>query len=372
MNKQPERQSIWNTLPLIGFIVSEWQTLHVEQTRLCYSLAPMSLGTSKLPPYPIDMWPLLSLPLGPLDEAGVPFYALNDLPNGYYATVIAQYALAQWNAYLKTGDEESKKSFIIQAQWLVAHESNVSHDAGGWPFPLPSRDYFAATPWLSALIQGNAISVLVRAYILTGEGIFLQVARRAVRTFELDIHDGGVSTSIDNEGIFFEEVAAYPAAHILNGYIFSLFGLYDYVSVTNDTRIDGLIERSLATMHVVIDTYDLGYWSSYDLLYKSPAPRFYHDQHSVLLEALSRYSGCEHCRMLSARWVGYQTRLSCRLRYFIVSRFVRYRRGFKHAGIRGAFSRIVRPKSSPLPRLVSSLTAAPLSTQINSADEVHQ
>jgi heparosan-N-sulfate-glucuronate 5-epimerase len=356
MNKQPERQSIWHSLPLIGFIITEWQTLHAEQTRACYSLAPMSLGTSKMPPYPVDMWPLLSLPLGTLDETGVPYYTLNDFPNGYYATMIAQYALAQWNVYLKTGEEESKKAFMTQAEWLVAHESRVSHDAGGWPFPLPSRDYFAAAPWLSALIQGNAISVLVRAYILTGEDIFLQVARRAVRTFELDIHNGGVSTSIDNDGIFFEEVAVYPAAHILNGYIFSLFGLYDYVSVTSDTRIARLIDRSLAAMHVIIDAYDLGYWSSYDFLYKSPAPRFYHDQHSVLLVALSRYSGCEHCRKLSARWAEYQTRPSCRLRYFIVSRFVRYRRGFQHEGMRGAFFRIFRPKSAPQMRIIHERT----------------
>jgi hypothetical protein len=370
MNKKTQRLSIWLKLPLIGFIVSEWQTLHADQTRPCYSLAPVSLSNSQLPPYPIDMWPLLSLPLGPLDEAGVPYYALNDLPNGYYATVIAQYALAQWNAYLKTGDEESKKAFMTQAEWLVAHESHVSHDAGGWPFPLPSRDYFAAAPWLSALIQGNAISVLVRAYILTEEDIFLQVARRAIRTFELDIHNGGVSAQMNNGGIFFEEVAAYPAAHILNGYIFSLFGLYDYVSVTNDTQIARLIDRSLATMHDVIDAYDLGYWSSYDLFYKSPAPRFYHDQHSVLLLALSRYSGCEHCRMLSAKWAEYQTHLSCRLRYFIMRSFIRYRRGFQHAGMRGALFRIFKPKSPPLPGLVTSLSVAPLPTQISPADEV--
>src|SRR5438552_157577 len=81
-------------------------------------------------------------------------------------------------------------------------------------------------PWLSALTQGNCVSVLVRAYQLTDEEIFLKVARRAIRSFELDIQNGGVSVFVGDDGIFFEEVAVSPAAHILNGYILALFGLY--------------------------------------------------------------------------------------------------------------------------------------------------
>ena len=109
--------------------------------------------------------------------------------------------------------------------------------------PFSVSDYNASAPWLSALTQGNAVSVLVRAYRLTHEEVFLQVARRAMRTFELDIRDGGVSTSIGEDGVFFEEFAVYPASHVLNGYILALFGLYDYADLTGDTRVAALIRR---------------------------------------------------------------------------------------------------------------------------------
>ena len=169
----------------------------------------------------------------------------------------------------------------------------------------------------------------MRAYRLTGEAIFLQVARRAIHTFELDILDGGVSSLIGNDGIFFEEVAVYPAAHILNGYIFALFGLYDYIRITDNQTITLLIQKSLSTFHTLIDEFDIGYWSRYDLLFKHLAPQFYHKLHILMLEALSKYSGCEHCSALAARWAEYQKKLTYRLHYLIASFTARYCRGLR-------------------------------------------
>ncbi len=335
--------SFWHCLPIIGFLVSEWQVWREEQTRPRYGLAALPPNRSQLPPYPIDMWPLLAVPYGMLDEAGVPFsVATRRYPAGYYATPIAQYGLAQWNAYLATGEEKHRQAFLIQADWLVTHEVRLADGAGGWPFTIPLYDYYTPVPWLSALVQGNGISVLVRAYRLTGQEVFLHLARRAVHTFELDIAEGGVSASIGQHGVFFEEVAVHPAAQILNGYLFALFGLYDYVALTADAHIATLIERSLLTLHTLLDEFDLGYWSSYDLLYRQPAPLFYHDQHSTLLQALASYSGCEHCRRMAARWTSYQHSFSCRLRYFLVSRFIRYRRGLRRVGLGRAVLRVFK------------------------------
>ncbi len=277
---------------------------------------------------------LLGLPLGTLDEAGVPYNrATKDYPAAYQPTTIAQYALASWNTFLTTGDEKHKQAFMIQARWFVDHESRLSHDSGGWSIPFAVPAYNASAPWLSAMTQGEAISVLVRAYLLTGEDVFLQVARRAIRTFELDIRDGGVSTSI-GEGVFFEEVAVYPAAHILNGYLFALFGLYDYVALTSDAQIAKLIERSLVTLHAIIDQFDVGYWSRYELVFGHMASLFYHSLHVLQLEALVRYSGCMHCAALARRWAGYQQSRICRMRYFIASRFPRYFRALERRLIR--------------------------------------
>jgi heparosan-N-sulfate-glucuronate 5-epimerase len=304
--------------PLISPFILKWKYWRRSERLPHYSLASVKHPVSAFPPYAIDMWPLLALPFGTLDEDGVPKYnAQMGYPTWYHPTVIAQYALAHWNAYIATEDQKHLQAFMTQGNWLVAHESRLADDRGGWLMSFPSHRYNALDPWLSALTQGNCISVLVRAYHLTDKDVFLQVARRAIRTFELDIKEGGVSTSIGGNGIFFEEVAACPPAHILNGYILALFGLYDYVALTDDSSIAELIQRSLVALHTLIDEFDTGYWSYYDLRFKGLAPRFYHALHITLLQALARYSGCEHCAALAEHWARYQQSFLCRMRYLI-------------------------------------------------------
>ena len=286
-----------------------------------YYLASDAHTHPELLPYPIDMSPLLRLPFGTLDEDGVLYNAASgDIPAAYHPTSIAQYALACWNAYLAVGDKKQREAFETQAYWLLSHELRFPNGAGGWPIPFAAKDFHVSKPWLSALTQGNVISVFVRAYQLTCKSMFLEAAQRAVRTFELDILDGGVSTRLAGDGIFFEEVAAYPAAHVLNGYILALFGLYDFLALTQESEIAALIQRSLTTFHAIIDEFDAGYWSRYDLLHRHLVPLFYHALHIVLLKALADYSGCEHCMQLAIRWEAYQHRFSCRLRYLITSR----------------------------------------------------
>lgn len=249
-----------------------------------------------------------------LDDAGVPIQVHQA---GYQPTSIAQYALSQWNHYLATNDERHRQIFLAQALWLVEHEARIGNDAGGWPISHPHPDVRGESPWLSALAQGNALSVLVRAYQLTQEEVFLEVARRAVRTFHLDILDGGVSAPLGEVGIYFEEVAVYPATHILSGFIFALFGLYDYVALTGDVQTERLIFRSLATMHSLVDEFDVSFWTCSDLLHRHLASPAHLELQAELLEALAKYNGCEHCSRLASRWKNYRLNVGSRLYYLI-------------------------------------------------------
>src|SRR5437660_8341403 len=84
--------------------------------------------------YPIDMSSFLALPNCNFDEKGIPYY-LN--PIGYHPTTIVQYALARWNQYLTTHEEEQRGVFLAQARWLVEQEANIGDDASGWPISFP-------------------------------------------------------------------------------------------------------------------------------------------------------------------------------------------------------------------------------------------
>ncbi|MEO7001947.1 MAG: D-glucuronyl C5-epimerase family protein [Ktedonobacterales bacterium] len=337
------KRSLVSYIPVVNLVAKEWRLWRDERSKPRFGLEPVTLGSPDLPAYPIAMAPLLALPFGHLDADGVPYNVKNGAYGGaYQPTSIAQYALAQWNAYLRDHDERRLQAFLAQARWLAAHETRLVNGAGVWPIPFPAPAYGAPGPWLSALTQGNVASVMTRAYRVTGDAAWLAIARRAVHAFTVDILDGGVQAPVGGDGVFFEEAATYPAARILNGYILALFGLYDYIELTGDAAIKRLAEQSVETLHSIISGYDMGFWSRYDLLHQQPANRFYHTLHIHLLRALARYTGCQHCLALADRWARYDRSLRCRAHYYWTSRTLRYRTGLARLARRRSLARAQR------------------------------
>jgi glycosyltransferase involved in cell wall biosynthesis len=229
--------------------------------------------------------------------------------------VVAQYALACWNSYVANGEGQSKKAFLGAALWLVGRARHLGSDAIGWPLTYAHPLYCTKGSWLSAVAQGGGLSVLVRAYQLTGDRLFLKTANRAARTFELDILDGGVCTPVGAGGLFFEEAAVYPAAHTLHGCVFALLGLCDYVSITGNPHTQRSIEQGEATLHSVFDEFDLGFWTRADLLRRDLATPTELAQQTALLRALAGCRKCLHCEERALLWQRYQRNPLLRLRY---------------------------------------------------------
>src|ERR1700716_3288740 len=73
-------------------------------------------------------------------------------------------ALIYWEQYLNIGDRQLREIFLEQANWLVQHEVGIGEDAGGWPMTVSHPTVFTTGSWLSSLVQGISLSVLVRAY----------------------------------------------------------------------------------------------------------------------------------------------------------------------------------------------------------------
>ena len=155
----------------------------------------------EMPAYPMDMSVFLALTDRTFETEDEP---CQGSPKVYDVSTIAQYALAYWNRYLISREEHDRSVFLAQAKWLakwlVKHEVRIDDDAGGWPISMVHPDVGSGGSWLSALVQGCALSVLIRAYKLTRNDRFLNVAQRVARTFERDILDGGVSAPIGENG----------------------------------------------------------------------------------------------------------------------------------------------------------------------------
>lgn len=280
-------------------------------------------GESPFPRYPVDLSTYLALSPDAFDEAGI---ACNK--RQHHPATIAHVALAHWNQYLTDREERAYQVFLAQARWFVAHEEHSGGGGGIWPITQPYPGIDGSRMWLSATAQGGALSVLLRAYRLTGEDTFFATAQRAQRSFERDILDGGVQAPVGEAGAFFEEISVYPAAHHLIGFFFALLGLYDYVWLTGDASVEQLIQRSQATLHDLLNEFDTGYWVLTDLLHRRLATPEQMVLQTQLLGILAAHEECEQCKTRASRWKEYQQKRASRLRYLFSNQCALLNRAF--------------------------------------------
>jgi hypothetical protein len=256
--------------------------------------------------YPIDLRPLAAgFRRGPGDVVIVPG------PGGgwYHNPVsVSLYALSLHTA---AAPGRAGPLFLTQAR----HLRSAQDEGGGWRYLVPVRRYGVEPGWYSAMAQGLAVSVLLRAHDATGEVSYADAAAAAAALLLRPLGDGGCSHYDDGGRPFPEECAADPPAHILIGALFALIGLGEYEARSG---CHGYL-AGVARVAAELPGYDLGYWSRYDLRFAAPATMAYHSLHVSLLEAVARplpRPDPARPRLLdtAARWDAYRRHPGNRLR----------------------------------------------------------
>ena len=90
-------------------------------------------------------------------------------------------------------------------------------------FPMP-HTFALEPPWHSALAQGEAVSFLLRAAQVLERPELVELAERAAESL---LDPGSALVATTSEGPVLQEYPTDPPAHVLNGWLFALWGLYD-------------------------------------------------------------------------------------------------------------------------------------------------
>ena len=98
------------------------------------------------------------------------------------------------------------------------------------------------------MAQGQGISLLVRAHAANGGTKYLNAAGRAFQSFLAGTDQGGIAFTDAGGNLWFEEYLVSPPTHILNGFIWAAWGVYDYFLVTGSLQAKTLFEQLVKTL----------------------------------------------------------------------------------------------------------------------------
>ncbi len=223
----------------------------------------------------------------------VPKYKVDTGEEIYFSIGVFQYGLAAYDLLLQTGEQIYRDKLLACAEWALENQES----GGGWV----TFAYKRAENNYSSMAQGEGISMLIRAHILTGDERFADAAHKAREFMLTPITDGGTAEYID-EGVLLYEDTCNPV--ILNGWIFSLWGLYDYCKYFCDQQSRDVLEKTLAALCNKLPSFDTKYWSKYEDGKRICSP-FYHKLHIAQLEVMYDLFGDDVYKDYADKWASY-------------------------------------------------------------------
>ena len=207
-----------------------------------------------------------------------------------FPVAVFQFSFGLLDYYYESKDERYLVKFRQCADWALSKQ----RADGAWD----NFSYAYPTHPFGAMAQGEGASMLLRAYKLFDDAKYLDAASKAIEFMLKPLEEGGC-TMYDGKDVVFQEFQHLPT--VLNGWIFSWWGLYDYVLVSHDPRLKQVMERSLSSLVKFLPRFSCAIWSMYDLGGKITSP-FYHNLHIAQMDAMFRLTGQEIFNQFAYRW----------------------------------------------------------------------
>lgn len=230
-----------------------------------------------------------------LDDKGIPLLKVDNGNNIYFPIMIFQYGLGAYDKYLLSDKKDKKmlEKVISCAMWALKNQE-LNGAIKNFEYKYPKNPY-------SSMAQGELVSLLLRTYLETKDIVYKESAIKAINFMILDIKNGGTTEYI-GEKIYFLEYTHLPV--VLNGWIFSLFGIFDYLLLTKDKIVQQIYNHSLYTLEKELYKFDNEYWSMYNSENIIASP-FYHKLHISQLYVLYDLTGIKKFKEYAIKWDGY-------------------------------------------------------------------
>lgn len=254
------------------------------------------------------------------DKNGIPMVLYSG--KYYYNPVtMAQFALSSFAEFYR--GEKSSAEFLRTTDKILSYMGSDGALRYEFEWYNGNTGEKYKKGWTSSMAQGQALSCFVRAYEITKDPKYIEGGNRALKFLMLEKEKGGVRTNLRDldpalrEKIFYEEYVSTPNSYTLNGYIYTLLGLYDWAILTADypdkvgsNNAEWGFLQGVDSLQYVIHLYDVGGFTNYDLGYMNfdVGPKLlpgYHAIHIKLLHALHSITGIQRFKDFEELWKTY-------------------------------------------------------------------
>jgi hypothetical protein len=118
-----------------------------------------------------------------------------------------------------------------------------------------------APPWTSAMSQATGLEALSRAFQATGNTDYLTIGTQALPVFSAR-PPVGVNVKAP-AGTRFLQYTFAPTTDIINAFLQTLIGLYDFAQVSHNATASALFAAGNAEAQAELPSFDTGAWSLY-------------------------------------------------------------------------------------------------------------
>jgi heparosan-N-sulfate-glucuronate 5-epimerase len=215
---------------------------------------------------------------------------------------VAQLGLGGWQ--LAAADARWLELVTATVDWILGESDAEGRIAFEFAYP---HTFDLPPPWYSAMAQGEAASLLVRAAVALERP---ELTAAAERTASSLLDGSSPVIAVTPEGVVLQEYPTDPPSHVLNGWIFALWGLYDVAlagGAASAAARAGFAD-GVTTLIARLPLYEAGWkgaWSRYDLfphrIVHVTSP-FYHRLHVEQLRALHQLQGEPLLSETADRW----------------------------------------------------------------------
>jgi hypothetical protein len=205
----------------------------------------------------------------------------------YHPLLLCDKAFRLLNAYTRTGDP----AYLDWARRYAAKMRELAVTSDGALFMPYSFDFpqtGVRAPWFSGMAQGMTLTVFVRMYRATGEQQYLTAANQLFRSFQRSGPAGRpwVSRVSDTHELWIEEYPQRQPDRVLNGFMFAIYGLYEYWQLTRWDPARHYLEGALTTLKAHILDYRVPGGISYYSLRARAQYEHYHFVHIKMLRQI--------------------------------------------------------------------------------------